>query len=164
MTEPQIIQRVQWGAAEPLPGTPRSHDDVTLCFLHYSDTHESIPAPGTVEDEVVVRAIQAYHMSKGYVDIAYEGLVGANGTVFVGRSGDIDDASTCNNNRNGYGICVLSDGPITPAQESSVRWLVDIGRLVYPNMNPHPLPHSFACATACPGDTIRTWMMNTQWR
>ena len=159
-----IVTRKQWGAAPPNGAyTPRSVGDVDTCFIHYSDTHESIPAPSEANDAEVVRAIQRFHLSRGYTDIAYEALVGANGDLYVGRPNWAWDASTCNNNRNGYGICVLSDGPITKAQASSVRFAVALGRLAFPNMGHTPKPHSAACATACPGDTIRQWIGAQSW-
>lgn len=158
-----IVSRDGWGARPPLPGTPRDYADVTRCFIHYSDTHESIPPPSVAGDAGTVRAIQAYHMSKGYVDIAYEAIVGPTGDIFVGRANDIADASTCNNNRNGYGICLLSDGPITAPQAQSAWFCVALGRLRFPNMYAVPEPHSAACATRCPGDAIRYWIAHAKW-
>lgn len=158
-----IVGRAAWGARPSLPGTPRSYDAVDTCFIHYSDSHESIPPPSIAGDAATVRAIQAYHMSRGYVDIAYEAIVGASGDIFVGRANDIDDASTCNNNHNGFGICVLSDGPITPAQQFSVRFCVALGHLRFPRLARVPKPHRAACATACPGDAITHWIGAVQW-
>lgn len=159
-----FVSRAQWGARPPHGAyTPRALTDVDTVFVHYSDTHESIPPPGTASDAATVRAIQAHHLATGYVDIAYEALIGGNGSIFVGRPNDVWDASTCHNNRNGAGICVLSDGPITPAQERSVQFLVGLCRLKFPNVARTPRPHSSACATACPGNTIRAWMASVNW-
>lgn len=159
-----IITRAQWGAQPPRgAGTPRNLHDVDTTFLHYSDTHNSIPSPSVAADAQVVRAIQAYHFSRGYVDIAYEALVGASGDIFVGRANDIYDAATCNNNRNGYSICALTDHWITSAQADSIRFCVALGRLKFPNLAHVPKPHSAACATACPGDAIRAWIGHVTW-
>ena len=159
-----IISRQQWGARPPVGGyTARDRSVVDTCFIHYSDTHETIPPLGEASDAEVVRAIQAHHQQTGYVDIAYEALVGAAGDIFVGRPNWAYDASTCNNNRNGYGICVLSDGPITRAQQGSVRFCVALGHLAFPNLTRQPEPHSAACATACPGDQIRAWIASSSW-
>jgi hypothetical protein len=159
-----IVSRKAWGAAPPNNAyTVRDRSVVDTCFIHYSDTHESIPAPSEAADAQVVRAIQAYHQSKGYVDIAYEAIVGGNGDIFVGRPNWAYDASTCNNNRNGYGICVLSDGPISGPQRLSVRFCVALGHLAFPNLRRQLEPHSAACPTACPGDTIRAWIPTVNW-
>ena len=158
-----IVTREMWGARAPLPGTPRDLKDVTTCYLHYSDTHESIPPPSVASDAGTVRAIQAYHMSKGYVDIAYEALVGPSGDIFVGRANDIYDASTCNHNLDGYGICCLTDGPITMPQAGSVKFCLALGELRFPNLSRVPKPHSAACPTACPGNSIRYWIATTKW-
>ncbi len=159
-----LIDRAGWGARPARPGTPRHLSEVDTCFIHYSDTHENIPPPSVAGDAVTVRAIQADHMDRrGFVDIAYEALVGARGDIFFGRSPDIADASTCNNNRNGFGICVLTDGPITVAQQFSVRYCIALGHLAFPNLARTPKPHSAACATACPGDPIRAWMKGVAW-
>lgn len=159
-----IIPRTAWGA-RPVHGsyTPRGLDEVTDCFIHYSDTHESIPPPSVASDAGTVRAIQAYHLSRGYVDIAYEALVGPSGDIFVGRPNDAFDAGTCNNNRNGYSICVLTDYWITPAQAGAVKFCVGLGRAKFPNLGRVPKPHSQACATACPGDAVRAWIGSTSW-
>lgn len=159
-----IISRQAWGAAPPIGAyTPRSIGYVRTCFVHYSDTHESIPALGEASDAEIVRAIQQDHFRRGYVDIAYEAIVGGAGDIFVGRPNWAYDASTCNHNHDGYGICVLSDGPITGAQAGSVRFCVALGRLAFPNMAHVPEPHSAACPTACPGDQIRAWIAATAW-
>lgn len=158
-----IISREQWGAQPTRGGTPRALTDVDTCFLHYSDTHESIPSPPVAGDAATVRAIQAYHFSRGYVDIAYEAIIGGAGDIFVGRANDITDASTCNNNRNGYGVCVLTDYWLTAAQAHAVRFCVELGRLRFPNMAAKPKPHRAACSTACPGDVITAWIDLVAW-
>jgi hypothetical protein len=156
-----IISRNAWGAQPPRGGTPRSLSEVDTGFIHYSDVHESIDTEAAEAQQV--RAIQAYHLSKGYVDIAYEALVGATGNIYVGRANNIWDASTCNNNRNGYGICALTDGFITKAQANSIQFAMVLGHLKFPNLARTPKPHSAACATSCPGDTIRAWIGTVHW-
>jgi hypothetical protein len=158
-----IVSRAQWGAAPARPGTPRTVDEVTDTFIHYTDVHENIPTASEASEAAIVRAIQAHHMATGYVDIAYEGLVGFGGNIYEGRASDIWDGSTCNNNRNGYGLCFLTDGLITHPQGDSMRFAVALGRLHFPNMARVPLPHSSQCPTACPGNEIRRWINHQKW-
>jgi hypothetical protein len=158
-----IINRSQWGAAPPRGGTPRPLQVVDQGFIHYADVHESIPTASEANEAAICRAIQQYHFSRGYVDIAYEWMVGQTGDLYVGRDPHIEDASTCHNNRNGYGICVLTDGPISPAAQVGVVFAMNIGHLAYPNLKRTPLPHRAVCVTACPGDIITRWIQSTHW-
>lgn len=155
---PKVIDRAGWGAKPALHVTPRTLDAISAFYVHYSDTHESIPSPSEASDEAVIRAIQAYHFSRGYADIAYAALVGGDGTIYLGRPNDAVQAAVYGHNHDEWSVCLLTDGPATPAQEFSVRFLLYLGVLNFHSMSHTPLPHSAAVATACPGDELRAWI------
>lgn len=164
MTAPTIYRRTQWGARSPRQVVHRDVGTIRTVYAHYSDQHESIPAPSHAHDVLVVQAIQRYHMdSKGYFDIAYAALIGGNGDVYLGRQNDAVQAAVQGHNHDEWSICFLTDGPISAAQEASFRFLVYLADITFPNVSHTPLPHSAGSPTACPGDTIRQWLAHQRW-
>lgn len=166
MTEPapRVFKRQAWGALPPKCSTPRSLGDIRTVYAHYTDTHESIPAPSHAHDVVVVQAIQRDHMvRRGYCDIAYAALIGGNGDIYLGRPNDVVQAAVLNHNHDEWSVCFITDGPITDAQWRSFRFLVYLAAITFPNVSHRPQPHSAATATACPGDVIRGRLASTPW-
>lgn len=159
MTAPTIYHREQWGAAEPTRSyTPRPTELIRTVYGHYSDTHETIPAPGHAHDVVVVQAIQRYHQSKGYVDIAYAVLIGGNGDIYLGRPNDVVQAAVMGHNVDEWSVCFLTDGPITKAQQDSFLFVMYLADITFKNVSHKPEPHSAGSQTRCPGPIITAFL------
>jgi hypothetical protein len=155
----RIYPRAAWGARPPKAQEFRNLASIRLLIGHYSDTHESIPSPSHVHDVLVVQAIQRYHMDvRGYLDIAYGALIGGNGDVYVGRPPNVVEAATFGHNHEEYAIAFLTDGPITPEQKGAFTFLHYLADNNFPNVDPHPHPHSAFTPTQCPGDEIRRFL------
>jgi hypothetical protein len=156
MTMPRIFPRWAWGARSPRCVEYRNLSDIRTFFVHYSDTHESIPSPAHFSDVLVVQAIQRYHMdTRGYCDIAYACMIGGNGDIYLGRPNNVVQASTYGHNRDEWSSCFLSDGPITDQQWNSFEVMLYLCAVNFPAMSHRPLPHSAVYPTACPGDDVR---------
>lgn len=156
MNPPRIFQRDQWGARRPHCVTPRDVRDIRTVFVHYSDTHEGIPAPNHAHDVAVIQAIQRDHMDRrGYCDIAYACMIGGNGDVYLGRPNNVVQAAVYGHNHDEWSVCFLTDGTITDGAWNSFRFMLYLALITFPGCSRIPQPHSAAVATACPGDAVR---------
>lgn len=153
---PRIYHRNEWGALAPKRVDARALTDIRTVYVHYSDAHESIPSPSHFHDVLVVQAIQRYHMfTRGYNDIAYAALIGGDGDIYLGRDNRAVQAGVEGHSRDEWSVCLLSDGPYTLAQATSLRFLVYLAAISFPNVSRTPEPHSAGSSTFCPGDQIR---------
>jgi hypothetical protein len=88
LTQPALVTRAGWGANESLrckaDGTPKfswSFYATRKLIVHHTVTPNADPDPAAT-----VRAIYQYHVqSRNFIDIAYNFLVDANGTIYKGR-------------------------------------------------------------------------------
>ena len=86
--QPPIVTRAQWGADESLrcspDGTPKSSWSfypTGKLIVHHTVTANNDPDPAAT-----VRAIYVYHVQgRGFIDIAYNFLIDASGTIYKGR-------------------------------------------------------------------------------
>lgn len=147
----QIISRDEWGAAPPkgsLDGWPAGQP--SSWTLHYEgvdvDVNEGDYAPR-------VRAIQSYHQTHGYSDIAYNWVVSPSGQIFEGRGWDYRSAAQVSGNPVSIAICYIG-GPsteLTDAAKASINALIATNPM-------EVLPHRYWFATACPGDQLVEWI------
>lgn len=88
LAQPAVVSRAGWGANESLrcraDGTPKfswSFYPTQKLIVHHTVTANADPDPAAT-----VRAIYQYHVqSRGFIDIAYNFLVDANGIIYKGR-------------------------------------------------------------------------------
>jgi hypothetical protein len=87
---PAIISRAAWGAQPyQCAGGPQYTPPVVFAVVHHTvNSNDYAPS----DSPVIVRDIQAYHLSLGYCDIAYQFLVDRYGQIFEGRAGGITAA------------------------------------------------------------------------
>ena len=109
-----------------------------------------------------VESIRAYHLAKGYSDIAYNMLACIHGGQFTGRGwGRISGANeTTFSNLNYWAVCMMT-GPgeaHTPALHDATSALVAEG--LKRSDRPEVWPHSHWFNTACCGDIGRGWINN----
>jgi hypothetical protein len=111
LTQPALVTRAGWGANESLrcnaDGTPKSSWSfypTRKLIVHHTVTANADPDPAAT-----VRAIYQYHVqTRKFIDIAYNFLVDANGTIYKGRysgpNGTCYQDTTTGENANGRGV------------------------------------------------------------
>ena len=90
--KPPVVSRDEWGA-DPPQGQLYWYTVTHLC-LHHTASVSDWGSQGFDECAARVRAIQAYHMGLGWVDIGYNFLVCKHGLVWEGREGGDDVVGT----------------------------------------------------------------------
>lgn len=111
LAQPAVVSRAGWGADESLrckaDGTPKSSWSfypTKKLIVHHTVTANADPDPAAT-----VRAIYQYHVqSRGFIDIAYNFLVDANGIIYKGRysgpNGTCHQDTLTGENANGRGV------------------------------------------------------------
>lgn len=164
----QLVPRKQWDAR---PWTRRADmrlDNVAGIVLHHTVTEQR----GNLEQ--IVRSVQAYHMDgRGWSDIAYNFLIGADGRVFEGRGWANESGATGKKNLAGeflddadkrfYSVCFIGDYSTLPEQKGHTlsEPQVEAFRRLRVNylMAAKPeagavVTHNQFKATACPGENV----------
>lgn len=156
-----IVTRETW-KARPTKCTTADKPRYRLA-IHHTETPSDNPAQR-------VRAIQAYHMdSRGWCDIGYHFLVGADGSIFEGRPYALLGAHTGGQNSGNVGISFVGcfhnkgcDGmpPTTPPAamlEAAARLMGTIRTLEGIDLSPATVKghrdHQGA-STDCPGENL----------
>ena len=82
----EILPRSTWGA-DLAPKGPMVPEDVRFLLVHHTATSNRIP-----DQRQLIRNIFAFHTSnaKRWNDVAYNYVVGPDGTVWEGRAGSLD--------------------------------------------------------------------------
>lgn len=162
----QIIGAADWGARKPRNGITTIGRSNRIIFHHTAGHHAEISNPSVqsrAESEKYARAIQAFHMSQGWIDSGHNFLVCRNGLILQGRwltvsairAGHMVLSAHCPGQNDQVGIEHEHKGsePMTTKQrESSARlmaWIADkydLKRVLVVE------PHSKYFATACPAN------------
>lgn len=108
--------------------------------------------------------IDAYHRSHGYLMIAYNWGVCNHGVVLEGRPTAYRSAAQNSGNSVRIAICYIGGPsfPFTDAAKASIGWLIRHapGRAANKAIGHRDEP---SCSTACPGDTVETWVKSGSW-
>lgn len=161
----KIISRADWGAAPSAsPLTPMTF--VAGWYVHYVGS--DLPLEPTQDESAhVLRGIQAQALGgirgEHYVDIEYSFGLDPMGRIFELRGWDVQSAATLNNNAHSWSVVYLGgpDTPLTDEARAALHWLVQTGAARKPLIS-YVRPHSAVFATACPGDTLRTFIPELQ--
>lgn len=106
--------------------------------------------------------IDRYHRSKGYSMVAYNHGACIHGGTFVGRGWGVPSAANGTRwaNLNFWAICAMTGPgqPHTPELKDALNRLTAEG-LRRSDAPDDVSPHSRFFNTACPGDTIRAWIV-----
>lgn len=161
----QIVTRSQWKAKKATSETMRSLNQIQgVCYHHTDGPKPSVLRPAAR----LVRDIQAYHMSIGYSDIAYNVLVDRQGRAFAGRpievygahSSGVDPVSGAPANRVLLSVAFLGnydEYDLSIAQKQSALtleylWSLKLGRSLT------RCAHRDTKPTACPGRFVAAWL------
>lgn len=147
----RIVSRDEWGAEDPrgpLDGWPGGQP--TSWTIHYEGVDVPVGEPDYSER---VRAIQRYHKTHGYFDIAYSFLVDCNGVAYEGRGWDYRSAAQASGNPVSFAICYVG-GPSTPLTDAAASTI----NALIAERPMEVVPHRHWIATGCPGDIIVSWL------
>ncbi len=120
---PNIIGRAQWGADEAMRCGNTVYDNGIRAAVVHHTAGSNDYAPQ--DSAGIVRSIYEYHTrTLGWCDIAYNALVDKYGQVFEGRAGGMDKpvegSHTGGFNRNTWGVAMMGDFDVVPADTDSV--------------------------------------------
>uniref|UniRef100_A0A8D3DNZ2 Peptidoglycan recognition protein 5 n=1 Tax=Scophthalmus maximus TaxID=52904 RepID=A0A8D3DNZ2_SCOMX len=152
---PTIPEAIVWQAA-----APKQQERLRSLAVKVVIHHTALPSCGGLQEcKDQIFSIQRAHMTeRGFSDVGYNFLVGADGTVFEGRGWGVVGAHSKGNNYDSLGIAFMGNfNNDTPSKEaiSSVRELLRSG-----------VSQGFLCkaftlfghrdlgVTQCPGDHL----------
>ena len=151
----KITTRAGWGARTPNRTIFTTNwNNRTGFVVHYSAANKNQS----------VRAIQDYHIGKGWGDVGYNFLVRAEtGEIYEGRyrTWVAVGAHVAGHNTANIGVCVIgTNSDITDAAKRSLKWLYleanrRAGRTLARNYH-SKMP---GAATECPGSNLRKWVI-----
>ncbi|CAL8105787.1 unnamed protein product [Calicophoron daubneyi] len=156
-----VVSRSEWGARSPVEET-LMFDPKPYAIIHHTATST---CSGN-HCKAVVRAIQNFHMdTRGWWDIGYNFLIGADGVVYEGRGWGVVGAHAKGWNNVSYGFSVIGDfmtNRPTKAALKAVRAIIKQAvKRGYLTRTYKLLGHRDVGNTSCPGDAfyevIKTW-------
>jgi hypothetical protein len=156
--------RADWGAAPARSGPgPLSALDVVGLVFHWPAM--SKPIRGFAAVAAALRSWQAYHMGKGWSDIAYQEAYDQDGNVYILRGLDTQSAANGDADVNDdFGAVLLI---LAPGEEPSAKMVATIRRRVAEHRRLFPrsralLGHNEVRAegTACPGPLVQQHLVS----
>ncbi|MBX7193724.1 MAG: N-acetylmuramoyl-L-alanine amidase, partial [Sandaracinaceae bacterium] len=151
-----IVTREEWGARR---GTCTTRDGVRRRIsIHHTEG-------GAVDPARQLRGVQSYHQSKGWCDVGYHFLIGADGRVYEGRPVELLGAHVRDNNPGNLGIAFIgcfdrrecaTPTTLTDAMiESAGRLVGTLGDLYGITISSSNVRgHRDQVSTTCPGDDL----------
>jgi hypothetical protein len=153
-----LVTRAEWGARPPRSVTGLSAGITTS---HWEGPHLGEFPHSSCASKV--RGIQNFHMdTRGWADIAYNGVGCPHGYVFAGRGPGVRSAAngTTAGNNGAFAVCYLG-GQGDPFTDDGARAMKAGGDwLTWPGSGRNC--HRDWTATECPGNTICSWTHNGQ--
>lgn len=160
MSNPSIVRRAGWGAAAPSGGysswptaEPTGHTG------HWEGSGGHVDHAFCAAE---VRSIQRFHLSTGYIDIAYNWIVCIHGVIFEGRPISVRSAAQRDGNAHRVAICFMWGSSYhlndAPAARAAASWLIH----TYdpPSTRHRCIGHRDepSCSTFCPGNEAEAWI------
>lgn len=163
----KLVTRQEWGARSPGDDTSflaKSQQRGT--GVHYSGSNADEQS-NHANCAARVKSIQKFHQDgRQWNDIAYSFLVCKHGFVFEGRGLGIRTAANGTNSGNdGYhAVCFLGDDSVnrddvTDAGRRALREAVELCNSWTSASRKEVRPHSWFKPTECPGDQLRSWIV-----
>ena len=151
VAELDVVARETWGAQEAIPTLMQEHTVPRLTIHHAGDqTDTTGPAR--------YRSWQAYHISRGWGDLAYHYIIGVDGTVYEGRDPRYAGATGTNYEPATHLLIVVEgnfdhDHPTSAQIDALVRMLAWAS--VEFDVSPSTISgHRDHASTPCPGDNL----------
>mgnify|MGYP006188379889 CR=1 FL=1 len=158
----KFVSKEEWGSTLGRQATRRTHP---IGKTHGVTLHWEGPHMGTFPHSRCaekVRGIERFHeQTRGWADLAYNGVICPHGYVFEGRGAGVQSAANGNSDDNDdwYALCYLGgegDGFTEEGKQGfldAVHWLRTKG-----GAGPRVNGHRDHKATACPGGLIYAWL------
>jgi hypothetical protein len=171
MIRPKIIRCSEWGARPARAPLARCGRPVRIIEHHTAGHAPNVdhkPGESLADAVAYARALQAFHIERGWSDSGHNFLITRAGHVLEGRHGSVDLIRTgrmvvsahCPGQNEQPGIEHEHHGEeaLTPAQKAaSIALNVWICR--HAKIRPSALHgHGEFYATACPGTQLRAWL------
>lgn len=159
-----MIKRSEWGAQAPShPPTPLP--EIPPPYVIISHT-ASEPCSTQIECSKRVRTVQKMHIeNKKWDDIAYNFLVGGDGSIYEGRGWNVEGAHTFNYNKMSLGLSFIGTfNTVAPSEQqlTAAQNFLDAGvKMGKLGDNYKLFGHRQLTETLSPGDElykiIQTW-------
>ena len=153
---PQVIQldivsREDWGAQSADP-SKMDEQTITRLTIHHAGDQTSSTGPSRY------RAWQAYHISRGWGDLAYHYIVGVDGTIYEGRDPRYAGATGTNYDPSGHLLVVVEgnfdyDQP-TPNQLDALTRILAWASIEFDASPSTITGHRDHASTSCPGNNL----------
>lgn len=153
----RIRSRRSWGVGLPKSAVQRL-GTAAVPIIHHTASAYGITAKSTPAQEAeCLRDIRAYHMGKGWSDIAYSHLIFPSGRVYTGRGWNRVPAGAIGYNTGNWHPCLVGNFETqkpTPAALKSLRQLVRRFRRRTGSKRT-ALGHYQVNPTSCPGKYMK---------
>ncbi len=158
-SELEYVSRDGWGAVPPEVSKLATHTIHTLT-VHHAGDQSGTTGPSRY------RSWQAFHMSRGWGDLAYHYIIGVDGTVYEARDTSYEGATGTNYDPNGHFLVVLEGNfdNDTPTQKQ-LDSLVTVLAWAATEFNVAPSTiggHRDHASTACPGGNLYPYIAGGQ--
>jgi hypothetical protein len=152
-TQPSIVPRSGWNAADCPPRAAPQYGEVDVAIVHHTDT---LTDYSPSDSPAMVLAICRFHRnSNRWNDIGYNFLVDKYGTIFEGRAGGMDQpvigAHAQGFNSQSTGVAVLGTFQSVSAPEAALRAIARLLRWKLP-VSGQPTTGSSVLTSAGGGD------------
>ncbi|KAJ8675245.1 hypothetical protein QAD02_011031 [Eretmocerus hayati] len=121
-----IVSRSEWQAKQPknVPIKLESNPPNLIVISHTDLAHGGSYCVTKKSCSRMVRKLQTIHQDyQGYDDIAYNFLIGGDGTIYEGRGWDVQGTHTKNFNSKSLGIALIGDFESRPPYAEQVNGL-----------------------------------------
>jgi len=154
-----VVPRAGWGA-ESLKDNHDPMERITRLTVHHT---AEIAGMGERTDADLMKGIQDFHRNKrGWADIGYHFVIGRDGKVYEGRGLSIQGAHAGGgNNKENLGISVIGDFSTAMPTSAAIRTLSRFLRAAQQRYGigmDQVFGHREFKATACPGDSLFSWV------
>ena len=117
----RYVPRAEWGARAPNGAFERMAVPSPRLWVHHTGAEQ--------QGAAALRSIQRYHQdTRSWKDIAYNFLVGDDGTIYEGRGAGIVGGATAGDNARSHAVCLLGNFEGRAPTPAAHRTLVDLAR------------------------------------
>ena len=146
-----IVSRQDWGA-QTADLSKMQEQTITQLTIHHAGDQTGTTGPARY------RSWQAYHISRGWGDLAYHYIVGVDGTIYEGRDPRYAGATGTNYDPSGHLLVVVegnfnNDQP-TPAQLDTLTRILAWASIEYAVSPSTIAGHRDHASTSCPGNNL----------